>query len=192
VVNEVFRYTIVNVVVNITALLFAVYGLRGHLLHSQLVLVISSVYAASVMHASFKLARNGSRVLDVSRNLLRHGIHAPREWVRSNVARGVEAQFHRMGRLKRLFYWFSGAPSKETLIEKLTGEIWRVVMVKLLLTLAIVVAYVVIFSVCTRPVLIREATHLNFLQAFLWPFGFSVDYFLSTHLVSWIERALRI
>lgn len=191
VVNEIFMSTVLNVIVNITVLLLAVFGLRGRLPEPELVLVVSTVYAASVLHVGFKFALNAYWIYDLSRYLLRHGMRGPRAWVRSQVAREVHARFQQMGRLRRLAYVFFGAPRKEDLIEILTREIWQVVMFKAFATLVIIVVYTVVFSFHTRPLLVEEATRLNWLQAFLWPFGFALDYFLHTHTAAWIERALR-
>ena len=190
VVNEIFLSTTLNVIVNIGVLLVAIHGLGGRLPEKQLVLVVSTVYAASVLHVGFKFALNAYWIYDVSRYLLRHGVHGPRAWVRSHVAREVHARFQRMGWLKRLAYAFSGAPRKEDLVEILAREIWRVVMFKVFATLAIIAVYTIVFSLHMRPVLVEEATRLNWLQAFLWPFGFSLDYFLHTHIAAWIEHAL--
>ncbi len=191
VVNEILTSTIFNVIVNIIVFLVAIYSLRGHLGEKQLVLVISTVYAASVLHASFKFVFNAYWIYDLSWYLLRHGVHGLRAWLRSHVAREVHTRFLQMGWLKRLAYKFSGAPREEDLIEILTREIWKVVMIKVFATVVIIFVYISVFSLHTRPVLIQEVTRLNWLQAFLWPFGFSIDYFMHTHIADWIEHALR-
>jgi len=191
VVNEIFLSTTLNVIVNIGALLGAIYGLHGRLPERELVLVVSTVYAASVLHVGLKFALNAYWIYDVSCYLLRHGVHGPRAWVRSHVAREVHRRFQQMGWLKRLAYAFSGAPRKEDLVEILTREIWQVAVFKVFATVAIIAVYTIVFSLHTRPILVEEATRLNWLQAFLWPFGYSLDYFFHTHSTAWIERALR-
>jgi len=191
VVNEIFLSTLLNATVNISVFMVAAYGLRGRLPHAELVLVISTVYAASVLHVVIKFARNAWWFYDISRYVLRHGVHGPRAWLRSHVAREVQGRFERMGWLKRLAYAVSGAPKKSDLIDILTREIWAVTAVKALATVALIVVYTAVFSLHIRPILIEETTRLNWLQAFLWPFGFSVDYFLHTHLTAWIARALQ-
>lgn len=190
-VNGLFASTLVNVAVNVAALLLAVYGLRGRLPHEQLVLAISTVYAAGVLHAALKLATNAWWIAELGRYLLRHGIHGPKAWLRAHVAREVETHFRNMGALRRLAYRFSDAPRPRDLVEILTREIWALVAVKLALLVAVVAVYVALFSLYTRPVLVEASTRLNWLQAFLWPFGFSIDYFLHTGIAAWIETALR-
>lgn len=190
-VNAILLSTIVDVGVNVGLLLGAVYGLRGHLPAQQLVFIVCSVYAASVVHAGVKLALNAYWIMDVSRFLLRHGVYGPKAWLRARVAREVDAHFRHMSLLKRLGYRLSGAPGRAELIELLTREIWPVIATKLLTILAIVGVYIAVFSLHTRPVLIAEATHLNWLQAFVWPFAYAVDHFLPTHLAAWIEGTLR-
>jgi hypothetical protein len=190
VVNGIFTSTIVNVTINVTAFLVAIYGLRGYLPQKQLVLAVSTVYVASVLHVGFKFALNAWWICDLSRYLLRHGVHGPKAWLRAHVAQEVQARFQQMGLLTRVIYLLSGAPAKADLIEILTREIWRVVATKALATLVIAAIYIALFSLYTRPVLMEEATRLNWVQAFLWPFGFSVDYFFHTNVTRWIESAL--
>lgn len=191
VVNEIFLSTILNATMNIAVFMVAVYGLRGRLPHPDLVLVISSVYAASVLHVCIKFVRNAYWFSDIFRYVMRHGVHGPRAWLRSYVAREVEGRFDRMGWFQRLAYTFSGAPKKSDVIEMLTREVWTVAATRALASAALIVVYIAVFSLHIRPLLIEETTRLNWFQAFLWPFGFSVDYFLHTHLAAWIERALR-
>ncbi len=191
-VNEIFISTVVNVAVNIAVLMTAIYGLRDSLAETQLVLVVSTVYAASVLHAALKLTSNAWWIYDLARYLLRHGVHGPKAWLRFYVTREVRAHFQKMGPLRRLAYRFSSAPRPPDLVEILTREIWKPVAAKVSAIVVIVALYIVMFSLYTRPILVEEATHLNWLQAFLWPFGFSVDYFLHTHTATWIENTLRL
>jgi hypothetical protein len=191
-VNEIFISTVVSVVINVSVLLVAIHGLRDRLPGTQLVLVISTVYAASVLHAALKLAANAYWISELSRYLLRHGVHGPKAWLRFYVARTVQTRFQQMGALRRLAYRFSGAPRPIDLIEILTREIWTLVAAKLVAIVVIVVVYIAIFSLYTRPILVKEVTHLNWLQAFLWPFGFAIDHFLDTRTTVWIETALDI
>jgi hypothetical protein len=190
-VNAIFVSTLIQVSVNVGVLFAAVYGLRGQVPFQQLVLIVCSVYAASVLHAVIKLALNAWWIVDLGRHLLRHGVYGPKEWLRARVAHEVHAHFERMGLFRRLAYRLSGAPRREELIDILTHELWPVVATKLLTTVAIVVIYTAVFSLHVRPVLVAETTHLNWLQAFLWPFAYAVDYFLPTRFAAWIETALR-
>jgi hypothetical protein len=190
-VNELFATSVLNVSVNVAVLLVTVYGLRGRLAHDQLVLVISTVYAASVLHAGLKLLTNGYWIWELSRFLLRHGIHGPKAWLRARITRDVEAHFQNMGVWRRIVYRFSDAPRPRDLVEMLTREIWALVTAKLVMLLAVMALYVVVFSLHTRPLLVEEATHLNWLQAFFWPFGYSMDIFFGTNLTAWIESQLQ-
>lgn len=119
VINEIFTSTIINVTVNVVVFLVAIYGLRGHLPHKQLVLVITTVYAGSVLHVVIKCMLNAYWIYDISRYLLRHGIYGPRAWLHSRIASEVHARFRRMGFLGRLAYRLTGAPG-ETDLEGLT------------------------------------------------------------------------
>jgi len=167
IINEIFTSTIINVTVNVVIFLVAVYGLRSHLPHKQLVLVITTVYAGSVLHVVIKCMLNAYWIYDISRYLLRHGIYGPRAWLHSHIAGEVHARFRRMGFLGRLVYGLTGAPREAELIELLTRDILKVVLTKVLATLAILVIYVTAFTLTTRPVLLEEATGMNWMQAFL-------------------------
>jgi hypothetical protein len=190
-VNELLVSTAVNVGVNVALLLLAVYGLRGRLPPEQVVLAVASVYATSVLHAALKLVTNGYWIYELARYLLRHGWHGPRAWLRAHVAREVESHFRGMGALRRLAYRFSGAPPARDLVEILTRQIWGLVAARVAMLVAVVALYIALFALYTRPILIAEATRLNWVLAFLWPFGFAIDYFLHTGIAAWIERALR-
>lgn len=191
-VNSMLLSTLVNVSVNVVVLLAAVYGLRGRLAERELVLVIATVYAASVLHAGIKFALNAWWIIDLTGFLCRHGVHGPKAWLRTQVQGQVEAYFTRMGTWRRFAYRISGAPRPTYLVEMITREVWTVVAARIVATAAILAVYLAIFLLYTRPILIHEATRLNWLQAFLWPFGFSVDYFLGTHTAEWITSALHL
>jgi hypothetical protein len=149
------------------------------------------VYVASVLHGGIRVALNAWWIADLAGYLWRHGVRGPKAWVRAQVRRQVDAHFARLGWWRRFAYRFSGAPPPAQLAELITHEVWTVVTARVVATTLVVAAYLAIFVLYTRPILITEATRLNWLQAFLWPFGFSVDYFLHTRTTDWIASALR-
>jgi hypothetical protein len=187
VINGMLASTLVNVGVNVCALLAATEGLRHRLPQDQLVLVVASVYAASVLHAGLKLVSSASSICELSRCLLQHGVHGPRQYLRSHVAREIHAHFQAMGLWRRLAYRLSGAPHPSDLVEVLTREIWKLVAVRVAALATVVILYIAIFTLYTRPLLLEETTRLDWLQAFLWPFGYSVDYFFGTGITAWIN-----
>jgi hypothetical protein len=190
-VNAILLSTIAEVSLNVGVLLAAVYGLRHHLSMSQLVLVVCSVYAATVLHTVLKLVLNAYWLIDLVTYLLRHGLYGPKTWLRAHVTRQVEAHFRQMGIMKKFAYRLSGAPPREELIDLMTHEIWKVVAIKVLAIFAIIIIYLALFSLHIRPILIADTTHLNWIQAFLWPFAYAVDYFLPTHCMGWVKAALQ-
>lgn len=188
VINATLVSTLSQFGLNIAVLLFAVYGLRGRIAPQTLELVVTSVYAASILHVMARFVMNFGLVLELARHLLLHGWHAPRAWIRTQVAREIDAHLARVGWLTRLVHRLSAGPKREDLIELTTHEVWRVVYTRLLLLLFLVMAYILIFNLWTRPLLLKESTGLGWLQAFLWPFAHSVDYFFGTHTSSWVRR----
>ena len=173
---------------NVAVFLIAVYGLRGRIAPGLVELVVTSVYAASVLHFTSRFVLQFRLMKELAAHLLLHGWHAPRAWIRTQVTREIDARLARMGWLTRLIHRLGPGPKREDLIELSTREVWRLVYARLLLLLFMVTAYILIFNVWTRPLLLREATGLGWLQAFLWPFAHSVDYFFGTQTSSWIRR----
>jgi hypothetical protein len=180
--------TLTQLGLNVAVFFIAVYGLQGRTAPGVVVLVVTSVYAASVLHFLTRLVLQFRLVAELATHLLMHGWHAPRAWIRTQVTREIDARLAKMGWLTRLVHRLGPGPKREVLIELTTHEVWRLVSVRLLLLVSMVTAYVFIFNVWTRPLLLREATGLGWLQAFLWPFAHSVDYFFGTQTSNWIRR----
>jgi hypothetical protein len=187
-INEALVSTLTQLGLNVTAFLAAVYGLRGRIAPGMVELVVTSVYAASVLHVVVRFVLQFMLVRELAAHLLAHGWHAPRMWVRTRVAREIDARLARMGWLTRLVHRLGPGPKREDLIELTTREVWQLVYARLFLLLFLVAAYILIFNAWTRPLLLREATGLGWLQAFLWPFAHSVDYFFGTQTSSWVRR----
>jgi hypothetical protein len=172
---------------NVAVFLIAVYGLRGRTAPDTVELVVTSVYAASMLHFLSRFVLQFRLIKELAAHLLLHGWHAPRAWIRTQVIREIDARLGRMSRLTRWIHRLGRGPKREDLIELTTREVWRVVSVRLLLLLSMLSAYIVIFNIWTRPLLLRESTGLGWLQAFLWPFAHSVDYFFGTQTSRWIR-----
>jgi hypothetical protein len=139
--------------------MIAIYGFHNVLTDKQLVLLVSTVYAGTVLHVIFKFLVNSYWIYEMSRYVARHGINGPKAWLRSHVERDIHARFLQMTWLSRMAYRFSGAPNQHQLIETLTHEIWRVVVIKTVAIFVIIGLYIAIFALFTRPILIQEATH---------------------------------
>jgi len=173
---------------NVAVFLVAVYGLRSRIAPGMVELIVTSVYAASVLHFASRFILQFRLMKELAAHLLLHGWHAPRAWIRTQVTREIDARLARMGWLTRLVHRLGRGPKREDLIELTTRDVWRLVYARLLLLVFMVTAYIFIFNVWTRPLLLRETTGLGWLQAFLWPFAHSVDYFFGTQTSSWIRR----
>jgi hypothetical protein len=180
--------TLSHLGLNVGVFLVAVYGLRGQAAPGLVELVVTSIYAASVLHFTLHFVLQFRLMKELATHLLLHGWHAPRAWIRTQVTREIDAHLARMGWLTRLVHQLGPGPKREDLIELSTREVWRLVYARLLLLLFVVTAYILIFNICTRPLLLREATGFGWFQAFLWPFAHSVDYFFGTQTSSWIRR----
>jgi hypothetical protein len=186
-INDALVSTLTQLGLNVAVFLVAVYGLRGRVAPGMVELVVTSVYAASVLHFMSRLVLQFRLVREFAVHLLLHGRHAPRAWIRTQVTREIDARLARMGWLTRWVHRLGPWPKREDLIELTTREVWRLVYARLLLLLLMVTAYIIIFNVWTRPLLLRESTGLGWFQAFLWPFAHSVDYFFGTQTSRWIR-----
>lgn len=180
--------TLTQLGLNVAVFLIAIYGLRGRIAPGTVELVVTSVYAASVLHFMTRFVSQFSLMKELVAHLFLHGWHAPHAWIRTQVAREIDARLARMGWLTSLVHRLGPGPKREDLIELSTREVWQLVYARLLLLLLIVTVYIFIFNVWTRPLLLREATGLGWLQAFLWPFAHSVDYFFGTQTSNWIRQ----
>ncbi len=180
--------TLTQLGLNVAVFLIAVYGLQGRTAPGMVELVVTSVYAASVLHFLSRFVSQFSLMKELVAHLFLHGWRAPRAWIRTQAAREIDARLARMGWLTRLVHRLGRGPKREDLIELTTREVWRLVYTRLLLLLTMMAAYIVIFNIWTRPLLLREATGLGWLQAFLWPFAHSLDYFFGTQTSGWIRR----
>ena len=187
-INDALVSTLTQLGLNVAVFLIAVYALRGRVAPGAVELVVTSVYAASVLHFMTRLVSQFSLMRELVAHLFLHGWRAPRAWIRTQVAREIDSRLARMGWLTRWVHRLGPGPRREDLIELTTREVWRLVYARLLLLLFMVTAYIVIFNVWTRPLLLRDATGLGWLQAFLWPFAHSVDYFFGTQTSGWIRR----
>lgn len=187
-INDALVSTLSQFGLNMAVFLVAVYGLRGRIAPGMVELVVTSVYAASVLHVVSRFVLQFRLVREFAAHLLLHGRHAPRAWIRTQVANEIDAHLASMGWLTRLVHRLGPGPKREDLIELTTREVWRLVYARLLLLLFMVMAYIFIFNIWTRPLLLKEATGLGWLQAFLWPFAHSIDYFFETQTSSWIRR----
>lgn len=180
--------TLTQLGLNVAVFLVAVYGLRDRIAPGMVELVVTSVYAASVLHFMTRFVSQFNLMKELVAHLFLHGWRAPRAWIRTQVVREIDARLARMGWLTRLVHRLGPGPKREDLIELSTREVWQLVYARLLLLLLIVTIYILIFNVWTRPLLLREATGLGWLQAFLWPFAYSLDYFFGTQTSGWIRR----
>lgn len=187
-INDALVSALTQLGLNVTVFLIAVYGLHGWTAPGTVELVVTSVYAASVLHFLSRFVSQFSLIRELAAHLFSHGWRAPRAWIRTQVASEIDARMARMGWLTRLVHRLGPGPKREDLIELTTREVWRLVYARLLLLLFMVTAYIFIFNVWTRPLLLREATGLGWLQAFLWPFAHSVDHFFGTQTSSWVRR----
>jgi hypothetical protein len=170
--------------INVAIFLTAVYKARDFFDYQTAVLIICSVYAGSIIHAVLKLIGNLSLIISL---LKRYRLNL-KKLVYSEIYEKAyyEAQqkLAELGVVGRFFYKLSSGPDATTIALAIAGSaapiIWRRIVTKLVMVGLTIGVYIMVFRILVSPFLIQQATHFNLLQAFLWPFAYSVDFFLGT------------
>lgn len=184
---------IVKSAVNIVLLLIAVYG-SGWILNRRMsVLLICSVYMASVIES---LARLLHALPDIfSFLVVYHG--NPRSYLHARIQREVYQRLRyddaRSPLLKRLFKRVmlqSDEVMSSEVAQKAVSAIWGRVVGRFMATATALAAYIVVFRFLVAPYLVTAHTKFTVWQALLYPVAFASDYFFGTSLVKQVH-ALR-
>ncbi|NTW59198.1 MAG: hypothetical protein HGB21_08095 [Nitrospirae bacterium] len=185
-----FTAQIVKIAVNVLLLLVAVYGAGWVLSRRMSVLVICTVYMASVIESLVRLLRG---LPDLFSLVFMHRCN-PRDFIRMKVQREVcqhlgEADV-RSSLFRRLFKKIMLRSNEELAREvahKAAPAIWRRVVGRFMVTAAALVAYIVVFRFLVAPYLITGHTKLTGWQALLYPVAYASDYFFGTSLVKYVH-----
>jgi hypothetical protein len=183
----------VKIVVNVLCLLVAVYGAGSILNRRMSVLVICSVYMASVVESLWRLLRGLPDLFSLL--FVHHG--NPRSYISGRVQREV---YQRLGEadarssiFRRLFKQIMLRSNEEIsreVAQKATSAIWSRVVGRFTATAMALVAYIVVFRFIVAPYLITGHTKLTVWQALLYPIAYASDYFFGTSFVHHV-RSLR-
>ena len=185
-----FTAQIVKSVVNAILLLAAVYGAGLIFNRRTSVLVICSVYMASVIESLVRLVRG---LPDLFSLVFIHRC-SPRSFIRARVQREV---YQRLGEVdarssvfKRLFKQImlrSNVEIAREVAQKATPVIWSRVVGRFTATATALVAYIVVFRFLVAPYLIAGHTQLTVWQALLYPVAYASDHFFGTSLVKHVH-----
>ena len=183
---KMFSGQIVRIVVNVLLLLVAVYGADWILSRRTSVLVICSVYMASVVESLVRLLRGLPDLFSLL--FVHHG--NPRSFISGRVHREVYQRLveadARSSMFRRLFKQLLLRPNEEIALKvahKATAAIWSRVVGRFTATATALVAYVVFFRFLVAPYLITGHTKLTVWQALLYPVAYASDYFFGTSLM---------
>lgn len=188
-----FTAQLVRIVVNVLLLLAAVYGSGWVLDRRTSVLLICSVYMASVVESIVRLLRG---LPDLFALVITHRCNF-RDFISKRVQREVYQKLGaadaRSSIFRRLFKQALLRSNEELardVAQKATPAIWARVVGRFTATATALVAYVVVFRFMVAPYLIAGHTKLTVWQALLYPVAFASDYFFGTSLVHSV-RSLR-
>jgi hypothetical protein len=192
-VHQISRILIVHIAeisLNILIFLAIIFLAGSSFNYHTSVMLICSVYVGSLMHSTFKIIRNYDLILKITRH---HHLNLKRfifEQIYDNARLEAQEKFRRMGMLRRIFYKASAGPGADTIALRVANGaialIWKRMLTRLFAILITVSLYILIFRMIVSPFLIQQATHFSLLQAFLWPFAFSIDYFFNTDFAIWV------
>jgi len=180
----------VKIIVNIILLLIAVYGTGWILTRRMSVLVICSVYMASVVESLVRLLQGLPDI--VSLIFVHHG--HPRSFISTRVHREVYLRLveadARGSIFRRLFKQIMLRSNEEIAREvahKATPAIWSRVVGRLIATTTALVAYIIFFRFLVAPYIITGHTKLTVWQALLYPVAYASDYFFGTSFVKYVH-----
>jgi hypothetical protein len=185
-----FTAQIVRTVVNMLLLLVAVYGAGWVLDRRTSVLVICSVYMASVVEGLVRVMRGLPDIITLL--FVHHG--NPRSFIRAKVhqevyRRLIEADARRSA-FTRLFKRLLVRSNEEIAREVahgVTSAIWSRVVGRLIATTTALIAYIILFRFLVAPYLITRQTTLTAWQALLYPVAYASDYFFGTSFVKQVH-----
>lgn len=192
-VRQISRSIMVNfaeISVNIMVFLVIIYKAGVFVDYQTSVLLICSVYVGSLLHSSYKIIRNFKRVLIIARDYRLNIKRYMFEQLYENARLAAHEQLDRMGVLRRIVYTISSGPGADTIAMRVAAGamplIWKRVFSGLIAAAITVSLYIVVFRMIISPFLIQQTTHFTLVQALLWPFAFSIDFFFNTSFSNWV------
>jgi hypothetical protein len=182
-------HSIIEVCINVAALSLAVLAAPRWWPHKTAILLTTIVYMGTVLRGMAKVLLNLRESLSFTSHLVRYRREGPRRWVAARITPEVHVRFDRMGLMARLLNYLGGGPSRQQYIDVQAQIIVEALTKKVLYLACVFVLYVGLFRFVAAPILIEDATGFDALQAFLWPFAYSVDHFLGTRMSDFVQRA---
>lgn len=186
-----FTEMMIRIVVNVLLLLIAVYGSGWLLRRNMSILVICSVYMASIVESAVRLLR-GLPDLFIFAVKHRFNLYSYiNARIRQEVLQRLYEQDFRRSIFKRLFkkiMLHSNEQIAYDVAQKATPAIWNRVLGRLFITATALVSYVVVFRFVVAPYLVTKSTKLTIWQALLYPVAYASDFFFGTHLEKWVRH----
>jgi len=182
-------HSIIEVCINVAALLLAVLAAPRWWPHKTAILLTTIVYMGTVLRGMAKVLLSLRESLSFTSHLVRYRREGPRRWVAAQISPEVHRRFDQMGVVARALNYLAGGPSRQQYIEVQARIIVEALTRKVLCLACVFVLYVGLFRLVAAPILIEDATGFDALQAFLWPFAYSVDHFLGTRMSDFVQRA---
>jgi hypothetical protein len=182
--------SLVEISINILLFLAILYAARSFVDFQTSLTMICSAYVGSLIYSICKAVKNFNFILILSRDYRLNLKRFIYEQIYQNARSEAQKTLAGMGLMKRIVYKIAAGPGADTIALRVaTGAmplIWKRISARLLAVLITMLLYILIFRVIVAPFLIRETAHFSLLQALLWPFAFSIDFFFRTSFSSWV------
>jgi len=171
---------------NITIFLLAVFLLPKYLDTQMAILGICTVYAGSVIDVMFSFFKNIGTIATFSVNTLRHGVsQSVYITVYNIVSPEVDKEYDNKPFYVKPLIWLRIGPQPNEMKHEISLAARRIVFNYSFLIFTIFSSYIIVFRLYVSPLLIKSTTHLNTMQAFVYPFAYSVDLFLKTETLKY-------
>ena len=170
-VAKMVSHTFMNIFINVVSILLMVFVVRFFVTFNTFLLLIFSIYFASILHSSMNFIKNLPKILSF--------IFIHKFSITSLLREEAQKRIDEKNFFERMFIEITGGVNNIV-----SDELWPSLIEKFLKLVVVMGIYIAVFRLFLLPILVDEYTHFNMFQLALYPFCLSVDYFLGTNLLS--------
>jgi len=155
------------------------------------ILIITTIYASSVMYGLYSFVVNAPTMFKIIFYYKFNVVGYVEDQIHEEVYRRARKEIDGLGFFSGIANSLFGKNALEIANDVTSSAIRKVIERIGIAAVSFVVAfmaYVFVFRFYVAPVLMEDATDLTMIQAFLWPFAYSVDYFLGMNLLDLVQR----
>lgn len=153
------------------------------------IIIVTSVYASSVMYTMYSVIINIPTLIRIT---LKHKLNVVgyiEDEIYSAAYDEARSDIDGLGVFKGTLNKLWGNSAHEiarSVASSAIGVVVENILIKSIWFLVAFTVYISVFRMYVAPILIDDATGLSLVQAFLWPFAFSVDFYFNTGFLSYV------